>query len=40
MMEGIFTLLPRDKGIRLTSKKRDVFEAFESVRRSGRVNDS
>jgi hypothetical protein len=40
MMESVFTLVPREKGICLTSKKRDTFEAFESLRRSGRVNNS
>jgi hypothetical protein len=40
MMEAFFTLVPREKGIRLTSKKRDTSEAFESLRQSGRVNNS
>jgi hypothetical protein len=31
MREGVFTLVPREKGIRLTGKKRDTFEAFESL---------
>jgi hypothetical protein len=40
IVEGAFALVPRDKGIRLTSKKSDTFEAFESLRQSGRVNNS
>jgi hypothetical protein len=39
-VEGVFTLVPREKGIRLTCKKRDTSEAFESLRRSGRVKNS
>jgi hypothetical protein len=39
-MEGVFTLIPRVKGILLTCKKRNTFEAFESLRQSGRVNNS
>jgi hypothetical protein len=38
-MEGVFTLISRVKVIRLTCKKRNTFEAFESLRQSGRVNN-
>jgi hypothetical protein len=40
IMEGVFTLVPREKGIRVTSKKRDNFGAFESLRQNGRFNNS
>lgn len=40
IMDGVFTLIPRVKGIHLTSTKRNTFEAFESLRQSGRVNNS
>jgi hypothetical protein len=39
IMKGVFTLIPRVKGIRLTCKKRNTFEAFESLRKYGRVNN-
>jgi hypothetical protein len=38
IMESVFTLVPREKGICLTIKKRD--KAFESLQQSGRVNNS
>jgi hypothetical protein len=40
ILEGVFTLVPRTKGICLTCKKRNNYEAFESLRRSGRVKNS
>jgi hypothetical protein len=40
IMDGVFALIPRVKGIHLTSTKRNTFEAFESLPQSGRVNNS
>jgi hypothetical protein len=40
IMEGVFALITKVKGIHLTCKKRNTFEAFESLRQSGRVNNS
>jgi hypothetical protein len=31
IMEGVFALIPRVKGIHLACKKRNTFEAFESL---------
>jgi hypothetical protein len=40
IMDGVFTLVHIEKGIHLTSKKRDTFGAFESLRKIWRFINS